>query len=275
MPAGLIGTQGERQGRHWRDPALREKVAGWARPACGWHEARRLTVARFGDNRRQVAVTEGDKVEAQLQFKLQREQVRRRRSRRFGARRPGRRRRPSAPGVRGELTSSRRTRSHRSAPRFRSSRLRESRRVPPRLARTGRLPGASTPIRSRICNGLSQLPGSQQTAVDERTDGFGFEAEERLEGPQPSSEDPQDGGRRVSPAAPPSWRTTTYDLSADGPLVLGAHMLRDLPLDCLRQPVLRDPSALDRRAQGPCPPSCSPRLLRARRSSLCLLDSNT
>ncbi|HUB76819.1 MAG TPA: L-arabinose isomerase, partial [Solirubrobacteraceae bacterium] len=40
----------------------------WSRAACGWREARRLTVARFGDNMRQVAVTEGDKVAAQMQL---------------------------------------------------------------------------------------------------------------------------------------------------------------------------------------------------------------
>ena len=38
------------------------------RAACGWAETRRLKVARFGDNMREVAVTEGDKVEAQRQF---------------------------------------------------------------------------------------------------------------------------------------------------------------------------------------------------------------
>jgi L-arabinose isomerase len=53
---------------HWQDLFLVERVAGWARAACGWHEAQRLTVARFGDNMRHVAVTEGDKVEAQMRF---------------------------------------------------------------------------------------------------------------------------------------------------------------------------------------------------------------
>src|SRR5262249_32188498 len=53
---------------HWRDPALVERVAGWSRAACGWHGAQRLTVARFGDNMRHVAVTDGDKVEAQLRL---------------------------------------------------------------------------------------------------------------------------------------------------------------------------------------------------------------
>jgi L-arabinose isomerase len=53
---------------HWRDPATLERIGRWSRAACGWHEASRLKVARIGDNMRHVAVTEGDKVEAQLQL---------------------------------------------------------------------------------------------------------------------------------------------------------------------------------------------------------------
>jgi len=53
---------------HWRDQAVARRIGAWARAACGWHELQRLEVARFGDNMRQVAVTEGDKVEAQLRL---------------------------------------------------------------------------------------------------------------------------------------------------------------------------------------------------------------
>ncbi len=53
---------------HWQDPAVTSRLGSWARAAAGWHEARRLKIARFGDNMRQVAVTEGDKVEAQLRL---------------------------------------------------------------------------------------------------------------------------------------------------------------------------------------------------------------
>jgi L-arabinose isomerase len=53
---------------HWRDPAVVRRLAAWTRAACGWHELQQLSVARFGDNMRQVAVTEGDKVEAQLRL---------------------------------------------------------------------------------------------------------------------------------------------------------------------------------------------------------------
>jgi len=53
---------------HWQDPAVTERIGSWARAACGWHEAQHLKVARFGDNMRHVAVTEGDKVEAQIRL---------------------------------------------------------------------------------------------------------------------------------------------------------------------------------------------------------------
>jgi L-arabinose isomerase len=53
---------------HWRDPRVLERVGSWTRAACGWHEAQRVRIARFGDNMREVAVTDGDKVEAQLRF---------------------------------------------------------------------------------------------------------------------------------------------------------------------------------------------------------------
>jgi L-arabinose isomerase len=51
---------------HWRDPRAVARVDSWVRAACGWHEAQRVRVARLGDNMRDVAVTEGDKVEAQI-----------------------------------------------------------------------------------------------------------------------------------------------------------------------------------------------------------------
>jgi L-arabinose isomerase len=53
---------------HWRDPDVLERIGTWSRAACGWHEARSLGVARFGDNMRNVAVTDGDKVEAQIRL---------------------------------------------------------------------------------------------------------------------------------------------------------------------------------------------------------------
>jgi L-arabinose isomerase len=53
---------------HVEDPAVAARIGGWARAAAGRAELRSLRLARFGDNMRDVAVTEGDKVEAQLRF---------------------------------------------------------------------------------------------------------------------------------------------------------------------------------------------------------------
>lgn len=53
---------------HVADPSVRARIAVWARAAAGFAAMRTMRVARFGDNMRDVAVTEGDKVEAQLHF---------------------------------------------------------------------------------------------------------------------------------------------------------------------------------------------------------------
>jgi L-arabinose isomerase len=53
---------------HWKDATVRAELADWTRVALAWHESQNLKVARFGDNMREVAVTEGDKVEAQIRF---------------------------------------------------------------------------------------------------------------------------------------------------------------------------------------------------------------
>ncbi len=53
---------------HWKSPSVRTHLADWSRVALAWHSWQSLRVARIGDNMREVAVTEGDKVEAALQF---------------------------------------------------------------------------------------------------------------------------------------------------------------------------------------------------------------
>jgi L-arabinose isomerase len=53
---------------HWQEEEVRQCVGTWARAAAGWRELQGLSVARFGDNMREVAVTEGNKVSAQIQF---------------------------------------------------------------------------------------------------------------------------------------------------------------------------------------------------------------
>ncbi len=53
---------------YWQDTKVQAKLGIWVRAACAWAETQNLKVARFGDNMREVAVTEGDKVEAQLKM---------------------------------------------------------------------------------------------------------------------------------------------------------------------------------------------------------------
>jgi L-arabinose isomerase len=53
---------------HWKDRNVVDRIAVWMRAAAGWHDWQGARFCRFGDNMRQVAVTEGDKVEAELKF---------------------------------------------------------------------------------------------------------------------------------------------------------------------------------------------------------------
>ncbi len=52
----------------WQNADVLEKLGIWARAAAAWHDMQGMKVARFGDNMREVAVTEGDKVEAQIRL---------------------------------------------------------------------------------------------------------------------------------------------------------------------------------------------------------------
>lgn len=51
---------------HWQDPECTSSICGWVRAAAGWHDWQGARFVRFGDNMRFVAVTEGDKVEAEM-----------------------------------------------------------------------------------------------------------------------------------------------------------------------------------------------------------------
>ena len=53
---------------HWQDPELLEQINAWSRAAAGWHDWQGAKFVRFGDNMRYVAVTDGDKVEAEYKF---------------------------------------------------------------------------------------------------------------------------------------------------------------------------------------------------------------
>ncbi len=53
---------------HVSNPVVSQRIGDWARAAAGWAATHELKLARFGDNMRNVAVTEGDKTEAELRF---------------------------------------------------------------------------------------------------------------------------------------------------------------------------------------------------------------
>src|SRR5512139_2078600 len=53
---------------HWQDEQVQSEIGVWTRAACAWADWQGARIARFGDNMRDVAVTEGDKVEAQRRF---------------------------------------------------------------------------------------------------------------------------------------------------------------------------------------------------------------
>ncbi|MEO6720965.1 MAG: L-arabinose isomerase [Ferruginibacter sp.] len=53
---------------HWQDAEVLEQINAWSRAAAGWHDWQGAKFVRFGDNMRFVAVTDGDKVEAEYKF---------------------------------------------------------------------------------------------------------------------------------------------------------------------------------------------------------------
>src|SRR5689334_2957422 len=63
-----LGVRRKTVAGHVSDPRVRRRIGSWVRAARGSAAMRTLRLARFGDNMREVAVTEGDKVEAQLHF---------------------------------------------------------------------------------------------------------------------------------------------------------------------------------------------------------------
>jgi L-arabinose isomerase len=52
----------------WQERGVQEQIGSWSRAAAAWHDWQGAKFCRFGDNMREVAVTEGDKVAAQMQF---------------------------------------------------------------------------------------------------------------------------------------------------------------------------------------------------------------
>jgi L-arabinose isomerase len=53
---------------HWQNADVHQQINTWCRAAAGWADMQQAKYVRFGDNMRYVAVTDGDKVEAQIKF---------------------------------------------------------------------------------------------------------------------------------------------------------------------------------------------------------------
>ncbi|MEO0330169.1 MAG: L-arabinose isomerase, partial [Bacteroidota bacterium] len=53
---------------YWQEEKVQQQLSVWMRAAAAWHDTQRAKIVRIGDNMREVAVTEGDKVAAQIQF---------------------------------------------------------------------------------------------------------------------------------------------------------------------------------------------------------------
>lgn len=66
--ASRTGTRRKTVVGHAKDSRTRDRVGTWARAAAGWDALRNLRLCRFGDNMRNVAVTEGDKTEAEIRL---------------------------------------------------------------------------------------------------------------------------------------------------------------------------------------------------------------
>ena len=229
-----------------RNPAVTAQVGTWARAAAGWAAARDLKLARFGDNMRYVAVTEGDKTEAELRFGVQvntwgvnelADAVRRRRRRR--RRRPGRR-----------------------VPRPLRRRRRAACRAATATSRCATAPRIELGLRSFLEAGgfgafttsfedlgaLRQLPGLAVQRL--MADGYGFGAEgdwktailvrvAERHGRRPARRRLPHGGLHLRPRCP------------GDELILGAHMLEVCPSLTTAQAAPRDPPARHRRQGGP------------------------
>lgn len=237
---------------HWQDPVVAERIGGWARAACGWREAQYLRVARFGDNMRNVAVTEGDKVEVQI---------------RFGVAVNGFSVSDLADAVRAVPASTTDAlveayeSSYELAPSLRANgtdreALHEAARIEAAV-RAFLVDGGFGAFTDTFENlgGLRQLPGIAAQRL--MADGYGFGAEGdwktavmvRLLKVM----------SRGLPAGTSFMEDYTYHLDPAGPLVLGAHMLEVCPRSPRAGPAVRSTRSRSAAAATPCA-WCSTRL---------------
>ena len=203
---------------HWQDPEVIAGLGTWARAASAWHDWQGAKIARFGDNMREVAVTEGDKVEAQIAIRI--------RCIWIWGRRSGQRSRTGQPNQIAELIGAYND-QYEVAPELRSGgaeyeSLREAARIEAGMRQfltEGGFKAFTTTFED--LHGLAQLPGLAVQRL--MADGYGFGAEgdwktSALVRAMKVMASGLEGGVSF-------MEDYTYHFSPNGDRVLGAHML--------------------------------------------------
>ncbi|MEX2542052.1 MAG: L-arabinose isomerase [Trueperaceae bacterium] len=207
---------------HWRSESVRRQLDTWCRAAAAWHDSQELKIARFGDNMRNVAVSDGDKVSAEIGFGYS--------VIGYGVGDLAERVVAAAPSAVDELLEVYDA-SYRVAPELRPNgarrgELREAARIEIGLRSflvSGGFKGFTTTFED--LHGLSQLPGLAVQRL--MADGYGFGAEgdwktAALLRSMKVMAQGLDGGTSF-------MEDYTYHLDPDRPAVLGAHMLEVCP----------------------------------------------
>ena len=233
--AGFIHTR-MRLGRkvvggYWGEAAVQDRMASWMRVARGWHDLQGAKFVRFGDNMRQVAVTEGDKVAAEMKFGFS----------------------VNGHGV-GDLVTALREigdaaiaglcreyeEPYRVAPELRKGgarheSLREGARIELALREFlehGGFKGFTTTFED--LHGLAQLPGLGVQRLMAEGYGFGAEGDWKTCALLRAAKVMAEGAR----GGTSFMEDYTYHLHPDGQLVLGSHMLEICPSIAAEQPAL-------------------------------------
>jgi L-arabinose isomerase len=233
--AGFLHTR-MRLGRkvvvgHGSDPEVRQRLAAWARAAHAWHDLQGARFARFGDNMREVAVTEGDKVAAQLRFGFAVDG--------YGIGDLVAHLREAPDAAVDELVDVYRT-EYEVAPALRPGGdrhdvLRDGARQELGLRSflaEGGFKGFTTTFQD--LHGLDQLPGLAVQRLMADGYGFGAEGDWKTAALLRAMKVMGDG----LPGGTSFMEDYTYHLGADGPLVLGSHMLEVCPTIAAGRPTL-------------------------------------
>ena len=234
---------------HWSDPEVQDRIGAWMRAARAWHDWQGAKFCRFGDNMRQVAVTEGDKVAAEMKFGFA--------INGYGVGdlvAGGRTRSPTRKSRRSARNTRSATRSRRSCARAARGTNRS------RMARGIEL-GLRAFLEARRLQGLHddlRRPARPEAAARPRAaaaDGRGLRlrGRRRLEDRGAGARD-EGHGRRPARAALRSWRTTPIISRRSGHQVLGAHMLEICPTIAAGKPSLEIHPLSHRRQGGSRPP---------------------